>query len=106
MRANAERGTIEILCKATGPGLSALVQKPIGELVNMTGPIGQGFKPHADKPRAVLIGGGYGGSAIALLKKEDVEKVKSLIYKAFKDAGFKEPRFFISTPAQGARVIN
>ena len=55
---------------------------------------------------ARMIGGGYGGSAIALLKKEDVEKVKSLIYKAFKDAGFKEPRFFISTPAQGARIIN
>ena len=60
LRANAERGTIEILCKATGPGLSALVQKPIGESINITGPIGQGFKPHADKPRTVLIGGGYG----------------------------------------------
>ena len=55
---------------------------------------------------ARMIGGGYGGSAIALLKKEDVEKVKLLIYKAFEVAGFKEPRFFISTPAQGARVIN
>ncbi|MGD9843123.1 MAG: FAD-binding oxidoreductase [Steroidobacteraceae bacterium] len=60
MRADAERGTIEMLCKATGPGLSALVGKQIGEKVSMTGPIGQGFKPHIDKPRTVLIGGGYG----------------------------------------------
>ncbi len=60
MRADAQRGTIEMLCKVTGPGLSALVNKPIGDKVSMTGPIGQGFKPHTDKPRTVLIGGGYG----------------------------------------------
>ncbi len=60
MRADAQRGTIEILCKATGPGLTALTHKSIGETVSMTGPIGQGYTPHADKPRTVLIGGGYG----------------------------------------------
>lgn len=60
MRTHPDQGTIEILCKAAGPGLTALANKKIGEKVNMTGPIGQGFKPHADKPRTVLIGGGYG----------------------------------------------
>jgi dihydroorotate dehydrogenase electron transfer subunit len=59
MRADAGKGTIEILCKATGP-LTALVGKRIGDKLSMTGPIGQGFVPHADKPRTVLIGGGYG----------------------------------------------
>ena len=70
MRANAERGTIEVLCKATGPGLSALVQKPIGELVSMTGPIGQGFKPHIDRPRTILIGGGYGVPPMIFLAEQ------------------------------------
>ncbi|MGC3981693.1 MAG: dihydroorotate dehydrogenase electron transfer subunit [Steroidobacteraceae bacterium] len=60
MRADTTKGTIEILCKATGPGLTALVGKAIGEKVSMTGPIGHGFKPHPDRPRTVLIGGGYG----------------------------------------------
>lgn len=60
MRADAAKGTIEILCKATGPGLTALVGKKIGDRFSMTGPIGQGFVPHVDKPRTVLIGGGYG----------------------------------------------
>lgn len=60
MRANAKQGTIEILCKATGPGLTALVATKVGEKISMTGPIGQGFTPHTDKPRTVLIGGGYG----------------------------------------------
>lgn len=60
MRADAEKGTIEILCKAHGPGLSALAGKTAGDKLNMMGPIGQGFVPHADKPLTVLIGGGYG----------------------------------------------
>ena len=55
---------------------------------------------------ARMIGGGFGGAAIALLKSQDVEMVKSNITEAFAGANFKAPRFFISTPAQGARVIN
>ena len=55
---------------------------------------------------ARMIGGGYGGSAIAILKSEDVESVKVKISENFAKAGFKAPRFFISTPAAGARVIN
>ena len=55
---------------------------------------------------ARMIGGGFGGAAIALLKSEDVEMVKSKITQAFAGANFKSPRFFISAPAQGARVID
>lgn len=55
---------------------------------------------------ARMIGGGYGGSAIAILKNGDVENVKRKISENFAKAGFKAPRFFISTPAQGARVLN
>lgn len=60
MRANAAQGTIEVLCRAAGPGLTALANKKIGDKLSMTGPIGHGFTPHLDKPRTVLIGGGYG----------------------------------------------
>lgn len=60
MRANAADGTIEILCKVTGAGLSALANKSLGDTVSLTGPIGQGFVPHANRPHTVLIGGGYG----------------------------------------------
>ena len=55
---------------------------------------------------ARMIGGGFGGSAIALLKREDVEQIKLKINQAFLDEGFKAPRFFLSTPATGARVLN
>jgi galactokinase len=53
-----------------------------------------------------MIGGGFGGSAIALFKVEDVEQAKFAIAASFKGAGFKEPTFFTSLPSAGARVTN
>jgi galactokinase len=53
-----------------------------------------------------MIGGGFGGSAIALFKVADIEPAKSAIAAAFKNAGFTEPRFFTSLPSSGAAVIN
>jgi galactokinase len=53
-----------------------------------------------------MIGGGFGGSAIALFKVEDLDQAKSAIAAAFKGAGFKKPRFFTSLPSAGARVTN
>ena len=78
MRASAEQGSIEMLCKVTGAGLAALVEKPIGSTVSMTGPIGRGFIAHADKPRTVLIGGGYGVPPMIFLaetlsRRDDVQ---------------------------------
>jgi dihydroorotate dehydrogenase electron transfer subunit len=60
MRANADQGTIEILYKCIGPGLEQLAQKKTGAILSVMGPIGQGFVPHADRPRTLLIGGGVG----------------------------------------------
>ena len=53
-----------------------------------------------------MIGGGFGGSAIALFKVSDIEPAKLAIAAAFKAAGFVEPRFFTSLPSSGAAVIN
>jgi galactokinase len=53
-----------------------------------------------------MIGGGFGGSAIALIKAKDSELIKSEIKSAFMKARFKCPRFFSALPSAGARVIN
>ncbi len=55
---------------------------------------------------ARMIGGGFGGSAIALIKAKDSELIKSEIKSAFMAAKFKAPRFFSALPSKGARVIN
>ena len=60
MRADAEAGWIDILYKVVGPGLAALARRRAGDTLSVLGPIGQGFTPHAERPRALLIGGGVG----------------------------------------------
>ncbi len=52
-----------------------------------------------------MVGGGFGGSAIALIKEEDAGMIASQIEIAFRDSGYKPPRFFDSLPSQGARIL-
>jgi galactokinase len=54
---------------------------------------------------ARMVGGGFGGSAIALVKQSEIEKTKTAVMAAFASNGFKAPRFFESLPSQGAELI-
>jgi galactokinase len=49
-----------------------------------------------------MVGGGFGGSAIALIKADQIDAVKEAIKSAYVDKGFKAPRFFTSLPSAGA----
>jgi dihydroorotate dehydrogenase electron transfer subunit len=60
MRVDRAAGWIELLYKIHGDGLAHLAARRIGETVNLLGPIGQGFTPRRECPRALLIGGGVG----------------------------------------------
>lgn len=60
MRADAQRGTIEVLYKVVGAGLQLLGQKRAGDHISSLGPIGNGFIPHPQRPRTLLVGGGVG----------------------------------------------
>jgi galactokinase len=51
---------------------------------------------------ARMVGGGFGGSAIALVKVSELEKTRTAITDAFTGKGFKKPRFFTSLPSRGA----
>lgn len=51
-----------------------------------------------------MVGGGFGGSAIALVHVADVDAVKAAVSQAFEKAHFKKPRFFTSLPSAGAQV--
>lgn len=53
---------------------------------------------------ARMVGGGFGGSAIALIRKSRVEDAKSAIESAFAEAGFTKPRFFVAIPDEGSRI--
>lgn len=49
-----------------------------------------------------MVGGGFGGSAIALIKADQINTVKEAIKGAYAGKGFKAPRFFTSLPSAGA----
>ncbi|MEY4023819.1 MAG: hypothetical protein RLZ23_780 [Actinomycetota bacterium] len=49
-----------------------------------------------------MVGGGFGGSAIALIKASDIQKTKDAVLAAFEGKGFRKPRFFTSLPSAGA----
>jgi galactokinase len=51
---------------------------------------------------ARMVGGGFGGSAIALIKADQIDLVKYAIRKAYGAKSFKAPRFFTSLPSAGA----
>jgi galactokinase len=51
---------------------------------------------------ARMVGGGFGGSAIALIKADQIEVVKNAIRKEYTARSFKAPRFFTSLPSAGA----
>jgi dihydroorotate dehydrogenase electron transfer subunit len=60
MRVDREAGWIELLYKIHGQGLVHLATRRTGDVVNLMGPIGQGFRPDPSRPRPLLIGGGVG----------------------------------------------
>lgn len=76
MRVNADDGWIELLFKVVGEGLRALANKQPGDAISIIGPIGNGFEPHSERPRLLMIGGGVGIPPLIFLA-EQVHRDKS-----------------------------
>jgi galactokinase len=53
-----------------------------------------------------MVGGGFGGSAIALIQASKTTETIKAIEKAFSSKRFKAPRFFTSLPSQGAELLS
>lgn len=54
---------------------------------------------------ARMVGGGFGGSAIALVRSADVDAVKQAVTNAYAANGWRTPDFHDVRPAQGARIL-
>lgn len=54
---------------------------------------------------ARMTGGGFGGSAIVLVRDARAEEVSEAVRKAFDAAGYRAPRIFPAFPSQGARRV-
>jgi galactokinase len=53
---------------------------------------------------ARMTGGGFGGSAIALVEHAAVPALVDAVDGAFADRGFRRPQFLAATASAGARV--
>lgn len=54
---------------------------------------------------ARMTGGGFGGSAIALVAEERVQRVQDAVSAAYAERGWREPRYLPAVPADGARKL-
>ncbi|MGW6173797.1 galactokinase [Arthrobacter sp. NPDC055138] len=54
---------------------------------------------------ARMTGGGFGGSAIALVPAGEVDAVRDVVLRAFAARGFRRPELFTVRPADGARRL-
>jgi len=55
---------------------------------------------------ARMTGGGFGGSAIALVRGDDVDTVAAAVQAAFDDAGLRSPGFLLAPPSDGAGRVS
>lgn len=70
MRANQITGEVDFLYKVVGSGLAALSNAAAGEVVNILGPIGNGFSPDTARPIKLMIGGGVGIPPMVFLAEQ------------------------------------
>ena len=73
MRADPHGGWIELLYKVTGAGTRALARATTDNSISVLGPIGVGFTPHPQRPRALAIGGGVGIPPMVFLAERLLE---------------------------------
>ncbi|MFI6866096.1 galactokinase [Nocardia sp. NPDC050406] len=55
---------------------------------------------------ARMVGGGFGGSIVALTERDSTERIADAVEKRFHASGFAAPRWFVAVPSPGARRIS
>jgi dihydroorotate dehydrogenase electron transfer subunit len=98
MRVDRAAGWIELLYKIHGTGLSHLASRRVDDIVNLLGPIGQGFRADPARPRALLIGGGVGIPPMVFLA-EVLRDRRAEGFKPFAILGSELPFPFTARPS-------
>ncbi len=75
-----KKGTFRILYRVLGPGTEMLDRKKPGDLLNVLGPLGNGFDPDGSFSRALVVAGGVGSATLFFLTNALLEKGKSVTF--------------------------
>lgn len=93
---NKDKGEFTIIYRAEGRGTSILSSKTTGDVVDVLGPLGNGFPVNIEGKKAFLIGGGIGVPPLYELSKQlreaGVEPVHILGFQS-KEVSFYEEEF-------------
>jgi galactokinase len=54
---------------------------------------------------ARMVGGGFGGSVMALVRSEDVDRTARAVADAFSERGFSAPEFLLAVPSEKGRRV-
>jgi len=68
--ADVERNRLTVVYRAQGEGTRRLATRGPGDLIDVLGPLGQGFPIHPQDERTLLIGGGVGVPPLLELAKQ------------------------------------
>ncbi len=67
--ADPSLGVLTLIYKAIGVGTRAMAKLQPGQMVNLLGPLGNGFPPATADQRILIVAGGYGCAATYLIAK-------------------------------------
>lgn len=73
------QGDLALLYSISGPGTSLLLEKGLGEKVNVIGPLGRGFSVHNESKNLLLVSDGWGISPLVSLADVEVKKGRSIV---------------------------
>ncbi len=86
---------IEILYEVVGKGTRILAQKPVGEELDILGPLGRGFDLREDLEVAILVAGGMGVAPLLALADKMVEIDKRKVKNAYIIIGARTKRLVL-----------
>ncbi|OFW46749.1 MAG: hypothetical protein A2163_07310 [Actinobacteria bacterium RBG_13_35_12] len=73
-RIDKEKGEIFILFQAVGEGTKLLADRTIGDDLDITGPIGNGFNIYPESRKIMIVGGGIGVAPLLALCEESIRQ--------------------------------
>ena len=77
-RIDPQKGEIQILFQVVGEGTKLLAERPVGDDLDIIGPLGNGFKLYPESKKVMLIGGGIGVAALLALGEEAIRQGKEV----------------------------
>jgi len=86
---------IEILYEVVGKGTRILAQKPVGEELDILGPLGRGFDLREDFEVAILVAGGMGVAPLLALADKIVEIKKGKVENIYVVIGARTKRLVL-----------